>query len=209
MFSGIIQETVKAKNIRRQGKNLWLQISAPKGFMAKVGESVSVDGICSTVEQKKDNYLSFYYMPETLRKTTISKTPESHLFNLERSLTLQSLIGGHLMSGHIDTTAVLESISTQGKSKLMKFRIDQKFTKYIIYKGSIALNGVSLTVVSAGKDYFTVSIIPYTQRHTNLGQLKIGNTVNIELDLIAKYLEKLCYRQPPVKKISRPSKIAQ
>lgn len=191
MFSGIIQKTAKAKNIQRQGKNLWLQISVPSGFTAEEGESISVDGICSTVEQKKGNCLSFYYMPETLHRTTITKTTDSHVFNLERSLTLQSLIGGHLVSGHIDTTAVLESISTQGKSKLMKFNINRKFTKYIIYKGSIALNGVSLTVVSAIKDYFTVSIIPYTQKHTNLGQLKIGDPVNIELDLIAKYLEKL------------------
>ncbi len=209
MFSGIIQETAKAKNIQRQGKNLWLQISAPKGFKAKVGESISVDGICSTVEQKKGNCFSFYYMPETLRKTTISKIPDSHVFNLEKSLTLQSLIGGHLVSGHIDTTAVLESITKQGDSKLIKFKINQRLTKYIIYKGSITINGVSLTVVSAGKDYFTVSIIPYTQRHTNLGQLKIGNTVNIELDLIAKYIEKLSYEQQSVRKVSKRIKIAQ
>lgn len=191
MFSGIIETTIKAKNIVRRGKSINVQFPTPKGFAVKTGDSISVDGVCSTVEKKIGNYFSLYYMPETLRKTTISKTPDSHIFNLERCLTLQSLIGGHLVNGHIDTTSELKSISTEDESKLMKFSIDRKFTKYIIYKGSIALNGVSLTVVSTGKDFFIVSIIPYTQTHTNLGQLKIGDRVNIELDLVAKYLEKL------------------
>lgn len=168
-----------------------MQFTAPKGFKVGLGDSVSVDGICSTVEKKAGNKFSFYYMSETLKRTILAEVPDSHEFNLERCLTLQSLIGGHLVSGHIDTVAKLKSIAGHDDSRLMEFLIEPKFTKYIIYKGSIAVNGVSLTVVSVTKNSFSVSLIPYTLIHTNLGKLKTGDKVNIELDLIAKYLEKL------------------
>lgn len=191
MFSGIIKAKVKANKIEASGNSMRLEFAAPKGFGVSVGDSVCVDGICSTVEKKIGNKFTFYYMPETLKRTTLAQITSSHEFNLERCLTLQSLIGGHLVSGHIDTACQLKSIAIHEDSKLMKFAIDPKFTRYIIYKGSIAVNGVSLTVVSAGKDSFCVSLIPYTLAHTNLGKLEIGDKVNIELDLISKYLEKL------------------
>lgn len=191
MFSGIIEAKVRASKIEKIGNSMRLEFMAPKGFKVSLGESISVDGICSTVEKKTGNKFSFYYMSETLRRTTISQLSDSHEFNLEQCLTLQSLIGGHLVSGHIDTVAKLKSITIQDDSKLMKFAIEPKFTKFIVYKGSVAVNGVSLTVVWAGKNSFSVSLIPYTLGHTNLGKLKTGDKVNIELDLIAKYLEKL------------------
>lgn len=191
MFSGIIKAVSKADKIEVSGNSMKIQFTVPKGFGVSVGDSVSVDGICSTVEGKSGNMFSFYYMPETLERTTLVQIQGSHEFNLERCLTLQDLIGGHLLSGHIDTAAKLKSISTQDGSKLMEFVIGPKFTRYIIYKGSIAVNGVSLTVVSVGKNSFSVSLIPYTLTHTNLGKLKTGDKVNIELDLVAKYLEKL------------------
>ncbi len=191
MFSGIIKAKVKANKIEESGNSMRLHFTAPRGFKTSLGDSVSVDGICSTVEKKTGNKFSFYYMPETLRVTTLAEISDDHEFNLERPLTLQSLIGGHLVSGHIDTVARLKSIKIEQESKLMEFIIDQKFTKYIIYKGSIAVNGVSLTVVSATRNSFCVSLIPYTLSHTNLGKLKVGDKVNVELDLIAKYLEKL------------------
>lgn len=191
MFSGIIKAKAVANKIERTGNSMRLVFTVPKGFGVSLGDSISVDGICSTVERKTGNRLSFYYMPETLKRTTLAEVSDLHEFNLERCLTLQSLIGGHLVSGHIDTVAKLKSITAQDNSKLMEFLIEPKFTKYIIYKGSIAVNGVSLTVVWAGKNSFSVSTIPYTLAHTNLGKLKTGDKVNIELDLIAKYLEKL------------------
>lgn len=191
MFSGITKALVRANKIERVGNSIRLEFTAPKGFRASLGDSISVDGICSTVEKKAGKEFSFYYMPETLKRTTLAEIPDYHEFNLERCLTLQSLIGGHLVSGHIDTAARLKSIVIEGDSRLMEFIIEPKFTKYIVYKGSIAVNGVSLTVVWAGKNSFSVSLIPYTLSHTNLGKLKVGDKVNIELDLIAKYLEKL------------------
>ncbi|MDO8486988.1 MAG: riboflavin synthase [Candidatus Curtissbacteria bacterium] len=191
MFSGIIKAKASANKTEKTGNAMRIEFTAPKGFRVSLGESVSIDGICSTVEKKAGNKFSFYYMAETLKKTTLAQISGSHEFNIERCLTLQSLIGGHLVSGHIDTVALLKSIATQDDSKLMEFVVDPKFTRYIIYKGSIAVNGVSLTVVSVSKNSFRVSLIPYTLAHTNLGKLKAGDKVNIELDLIAKYLEKL------------------
>ncbi|KKR51322.1 MAG: Riboflavin synthase subunit alpha [Candidatus Curtissbacteria bacterium GW2011_GWA1_40_16] len=133
-------------------------------------------------------------MPETLKKTTLSKISSSHLFNLERPLKLNSLVSGHLVSGHIDTIAKVSSIKNEKESAVLIINIPQKFTKYIIYKGSITVNGVSLTIVSTGNSSFTVSLIPYTLTYTNLGQLKVGDLANVEVDQVAKYLEKLVPR---------------
>ncbi len=154
------------------------------------GDSVNVDGVCSTINHLGDSSFSVYYMPETLSKTTMGNLNTDHLFNLEHSLSLKSLIGGHLVSGHIDTIATLLSIKPEQESKVLTFKTLPEFTKYIIYKGSIAINGVSLTIVTVNKESFSVSLIPYTLEHTNLGTLNIGDKVNIEVDLMAKYLEK-------------------
>lgn len=191
MFSGIITATAIAKKIDRSKDSLRVSISAPNGWKLHEGESINIDGICSTVEKIKGGNFSVYYMAETLRKTSLSGLNSSHSFNLERSLTLQSLIGGHLVTGHIDTTASLNTIKKEGDARVLKFKIPSKFTKYIIYKGSVCVNGVSLTIVSVDKGSFVVSLIPYTLSHTNLGELKPKDEVNVELDLIAKYLEKL------------------
>lgn len=191
MFSGIITATAIATKIEKGKDSLRVSLSIPKKWKLQEGESINIDGICSTVEKIKDGIFSVFYMAETLRKTSLSGLVSSHVFNLERSLTLQSLIGGHLVSGHVDTTASLSSIKLEGEAKLLVFKLPSKFTKYIIYKGSICVNGVSLTVVHVYKNSFTVSLIPYTLSHTNLGELKPKDTVNVELDLIAKYLEKL------------------
>lgn len=191
MFSGIVQTTTKARKIEKAKKGLRIFFKQPKGLRVTAGESVSVDGICSTVEKKTKDGFGFYYMPETLKKTTLSKISDSHQFNLETPLKLSSLVSGHLVSGHIDTTAEVSAVKKDEDSILVKFKIGKKFTKYIIYKGSIAVNGVSLTVVSVGSNSFSLSLIPYTLTHTNLGQLKVGDLVNVEVDQVAKYLEKL------------------
>lgn len=191
MFSGIIEKTAVAQKIEKGKDIMRFYLPVPKGWSLSLGESISVDGICSTVEKLTASSFCVYYMPETLRKTNLSSIPEDHIFNLERCLTLETLIGGHLVSGHIDTTATVVKIIEEGESKVITFKIDRGFTKYIIYKGSIAVNGVSLTIVSVDEGSFTVSLIPHTLTHTNLGQLKVKDTVNIEVDMIAKYLEKL------------------
>lgn len=191
MFSGIVEHLVKAAKFNKKVDSLRLTLPIPSNWDLKVGESVNVNGVCSTIESIKNNQFTIFYMMETLRRTNLGEVSENSQFNLERSLTLNSLIGGHLVSGHIDTTATVSEITKEGDSRVLQFKIDSKFTKYIIYKGSIAVNGVSLTIVSVSNSNFTLSLIPYTLTHTNLGSLKVGDKVNIELDLIAKYLEKL------------------
>lgn len=191
MFSGIIEHKTKPNKIV-PGKNMMrVFFPIPKNWTVTLGESINIDGVCSTVEKLSKNEFSVYYMPETLKKTSLSKISDSHFFNLEKCLTLQSLIGGHLVSGHVDTTAQVFSVVNEDESKTLTFKIAEQFTKYIIYKGSICINGVSLTIITVSKDAFSVSLIPYTLTHTNLGNLKKGDLVNIEVDLIAKYLEKL------------------
>ncbi len=191
MFSGIIQTTSKASTIEKDNEGLSLTFKKQIGFTPKLGNSVSVDGICSTIEKVGKNNFSFYFMPETLKRTNIIYAGRDHLFNLELPLTPNGLISGHLVNGHVDTTSKVKSIISEGNSIQIKFQIDPKFTKYIIYKGSITVNGVSLTVVTANPHSFSVCLIPFTLKNTNLGKLKIGDIVNIEVDLIAKYLEKL------------------
>lgn len=191
MFSGIIEDIVKPKKITKTSDGLRITLPAPREWKLGKGESINIDGVCSTVEKISNGIFTVYYMPETLSKTTLSSVSLSHAFNLERSLRLNSLVGGHLVSGHVDTTGVLTSIKKEEDSRILTIKLNPEFTKYIVYKGSITVNGVSLTVVSVSENSFTVSLIPYTLLHTNLGELKVADKVNIEADLIAKYLEKL------------------
>lgn len=191
MFSGIVEGLVIAKKIERVPGGMRLTLPNPWGRKLKRGQSIAVDGACFTIEEAANATFSVFAMPETMKRTTLTRLTKNHSFNLERPLRLNSLVGGHLVSGHIDTTANVTAIHDEDASKLLTFRILRKFARYIVEKGSIALNGVSLTVVSVETSSFTVSLIPYTLSHTNLGLLWIGDVVNIELDLIAKYVEKL------------------
>ncbi|MBI1919304.1 riboflavin synthase [Candidatus Microgenomates bacterium] len=191
MFSGIVQYQKKAVQLKSDSNGTRLILPIPSGWKLLKGESIAIDGICMTIENIKNDTFSFFAMNETLRRTNLLKVDKGHYFNLERPLTLNSLIGGHLVSGHIDTTGFVSKIKTDGSAKVITIKIASRYNKYIIEKGSIAVNGVSLTVVTANKNYFVVSLIPYTLTQTNLGQLTLGDLVNIELDLIAKYLEKL------------------
>lgn len=191
MFIGIIQKTEKAISIEKHAQSMEIAFPIPSLWEITEGESINIDGICSTVKQLNQNTFSVYYMDETLRKTALTSLDKEHVFNLERSLTLQTLISGHLVSGHIDTIARVNNIEEVGDAKILSFSIKKEFTRYIIMKGSITVNGVSLTIVKVYDDSFAVSLIPYTLTHTNLGKLKVGDLVNIEVDMIAKYIEKM------------------
>ena len=191
MFSGIIQNTEKVRKIIKEKDSLRIEIPIPKNWKIEIGESINIDGVCSTVERIKNKMFSVFYMPETLSKTNLSNVNKGHILNLEKSLTLNSLIGGHLVSGHIDTTGKISKIIDEVESRIITINLPRKFTKYIVYKGSICVNGVSLTIVEVYDSSFIVSLIPHTLKNTNLGSLKRGDLVNIEIDLIAKYLEKL------------------
>lgn len=191
MFSGIIQAKIQQIEKEKKEHSITLCLPIPHRWHVSLGESISIDGICSTVKEVDATSFTVYWMDETVKKTTVKSLPDSHFYNLEKCLTLQSLIGGHLVTGHIDTVGKVEKIENIEESRTLTFSLSPAYTKYIIYKGSIAVNGVSLTIVSVTKDFFTVSLIPYTLEHTNLGELKPGDSVNIEVDMIAKYVERL------------------
>lgn len=191
MFSGIIEGIGKTVSIEKNGSGINAVFKIPHGWELTAGESINIDGVCSTITLVKNENFTVFWMIETLRVTVLSDISNSHQFNLERCLTLNALIGGHLVSGHVDCAGVVATIKIQGEAKILTIKLPVKFARYLIYKGSVAVNGVSLTVVEVSKDNFVVSLIPYTIKHTNLGSLKVGDKVNIEVDLIAKYLEKL------------------
>lgn len=191
MFTGIIQTQQKPKHIKKEKNGMELVFAIPKGFSLAAGDSIAIDGICSTVKSLTDTTFTVYYMPETLRKTHVHSVSDDHAFNLEQPLTLNTMLGGHLVNGHVDTTGTVTRVEKDGEALNLTIRIPETYTRYIIYKGSICVNGTSLTVTHVTTNTFAVSLIPYTQTHTNLGVLQKGDIVNIEVDFLAKYLEKL------------------
>lgn len=191
MFSGIVETTSPVERVRVAREQRIFSIRLPRGWKFREGESVSVDGVCSTVQKSNGRVFQVTYMPETLRKTTLGHIDAGDDVNLERSLRLNSLIGGHLVQGHVDTTARIVSVRNEGEAKIYGFELPRRFSRYIIEKGSIAVDGISLTVVDSRPGRFTVSLLAYTLARTTLGRKRVGDRVNIELDLLAKYLEKL------------------
>lgn len=165
----------------------------PSGLKEQIqpGLSIAINGVCLTVKDRKKEYIYVDVMEETLKKTTMGDLQLNTLVNLELPVTSQTLFSGHLVQGHIDGTAKLGDITKAGDSHILKFSIPASLSKYIVPKGSIAVCGIALTVIEARKDYFTVGIIPFTWTHTMLHTLKIEDLVNIEVDILAKYVERL------------------
>lgn len=189
MFTGIITHVGKISK-KQIGK---LTISNNSSFLSKIkrGMSIAVNGICLTLVSKSKSSFSIDFIPETENKTTLKYLKKGSLVNLELPATPSSFLSGHILLGHIDTTTMLASIEEEKNSKILKFKISPSLSKYIVSKGPIALNGISLTIIEAGSDYLTVGIIPYTWNKTMLHSLKLGDFVNIEADILAKYLERL------------------
>ncbi len=191
MFSGIIEATSSVVSVQKARGQHIVTIRLPRGWKFREGESVSVEGVCSTVQKSTRQTFCVTYMPETLRKSTLGALRAGSRVNLERSLRLSSLIGGHLVQGHVDTTARIRKISKEGEARIYEFELPRRFSRYIIEKGSIAVDGISLTVVSPRPGRFSVSLLAYTLARTTLGGKRAGSRVNIEIDLLAKYVEKL------------------
>ncbi|MBI2018002.1 riboflavin synthase [Candidatus Daviesbacteria bacterium] len=189
MFTGIITHLGK---IRKKLKNS-LNIKTDHNLISKLsnGTSIAVNGICLTVIGKSESIFSVDFMPETENKTNIKYLRVGDLVNLELPATYESFLSGHIVQGHIDGVGRLKSIEKQNNSHLLKFVVPKALSKYIIEKGSIAVDGISLTVIETEKDQFSVGIIPHTWDHTILHTLKVGDVVNIEADLLAKHMEKL------------------
>ena len=192
MFTGIIEETGIIKSIKNGAHSSQLTIHA-KVVIAdvKVGDSICTNGICLTVTSFGPDYFVVDVMPETIRQTSFSSLKTGNMVNLERALRLMDRIGGHLVSGHIDGTGKIARRWEEDNAVWFKVLADSSILRYIVDKGSVALDGISLTVTTADAGSFSVSIIPHTQSMTTLLHKKTGDLLNIECDVIGKYIEKL------------------
>jgi riboflavin synthase len=192
MFTGIIEEIGKVEGISKQGRNLKLRIKASKILNdLKVGDSININGACQTVITADGNSFTVEAVEETLRKTNLSELKRNDAVNLERAARLSDRLGGHLLTGHIDCVGEIKSITKREGSSLYEFQLPEKFLIYLVEKGSVAVDGISLTVVEVKGNSFNVSIIPFTLENTVLGKKKLGDVVNIETDLIGKYVESI------------------
>lgn len=192
MFTGLIKEMgqLVSTTVIAEGKRL--RIKAPKliGEIA-IDDSVSVNGVCQTAIAIDGECFEMIAVHTTLEKTTLGKLKQGDKVNLELALRASDRLGGHIVQGHVNGTAVLEHIENFGENYNLKFKIPNELRKYIIAEGSIAIEGISLTVSSIGETWFSVTIIPHTWANTILGLRKVGDQVNIEVDVLAKYLENL------------------
>lgn len=191
MFTGIIENKTK---VISTSENLGIKkVEFEKTFELVItnGSSVSIDGVCSTVTDFSTTAFSVDYMPETLSKTTMKNIVAGNMVNIERSLKAGDPIDGHFVYGHVDCVGIIDKVKNEGGSKVFSISISKEFHKYVAYKGSVALNGVSLTISNITKRGFEVSLIPYTLEHTTFGDRKVGDMVNVETDIIARYLERI------------------
>jgi riboflavin synthase len=191
MFTGLVEEVGRIGEIRRSGQAMVLKVLCQKVLEGtQLGDSIAVNGICLTATQLGDNYFVADVMPETVKRTHLGKIQSGTYVNLERAVAAGQRMGGHFVQGHVDGTGVLVERTPYGNATLFRFRAPTELTHFMIEKGSIAINGISLTIVDVGSDFFTVSIIPHTLKQTQLQYAKPGDVVNLECDMIAKYLAK-------------------
>jgi riboflavin synthase len=187
MFTGIIEQTARIKSVRAQKKGLRVVIEKPRGWKLIVGQSICVNGICSTVVTHSARVFDVHYMPETLLKTTARALAAGSVVNLERSLVYGARIEGHFVLGHVDGEAVVTGVTKQGSSRLISIQLPSAFRRYVALHGSITVNGVALTVARLTGRLCTVALIPHTLMYTNLGTLEKGDAVNLEVDYLARY----------------------
>ena len=191
MFTGLVEGTGRVVFVE---KGDMVQISIFAGRLAedtKLGDSVSVNGVCLTVNEREDDTLIFCAMPETLRRTALGKLKEGNIVNLERAMTPQTRFGGHIVQGHVDGVGEVRAVRPEGGAELWEFTAPEAVLKYAVEKGSVCVDGISLTLVSVKESSFIVSILPQTKKATNLRNLMPGDQVNLEADIIAKYVERL------------------
>ena len=193
MFTGIIQAKGSVQEVisSKEGAHLKINSNTLNLSDSKIGDSIAVDGVCLTVTELSEDWFSTDVSNETMSCTTFSELSQGQSVNLERSLRLNQGIDGHLVSGHVDGIGEIHSIDEDGDSVRIKVEVQGDIMKYIANKGSICINGVSLTVNSVESNIFDVNIVPHTFSVTTLGDLKLNSFVNLEIDLIARYVERL------------------
>jgi len=191
MFTGLIEGTGKVAKVEPHGKDMRLSIESSSDLRGlEIGESISVDGVCLTVVAWERRAFAVDVSRETLNRSNLGQRRVGDHVNLERALRLGDRLGGHLVNGHIDGRARVISRKTMGESVVLEFEVDASLARYLIEKGSVAINGVSLTVNRCDEKSFEVNVVPHTARVTTIDKLKEGSQVNIEVDMIGKYVEK-------------------
>ncbi|MBW2652727.1 MAG: riboflavin synthase [Deltaproteobacteria bacterium] len=197
MFTGLIEETGAVVKIARKGEGAIITISHSSALDdLKLGDSISVDGICLTITHIQSPCFRAEASGETVRRTTLGSKKIHQKVNLERALRLNERLGGHIVTGHIDEVGKISSIVPEGTSQKITFQITRRIAQYLVAKGSVAVDGISLTVNEVSSEHFSVNVIPYTTFNTSLETKKAGDEVNIETDIIGKYVEKLIARDP-------------
>jgi len=194
MFTGIVEEIGKVTSVKLG--NLVIAASDVLQRM-ELGGSIAVNGVCLTITNLNPNSFSADVMPETLKRTNLGLLSAGGKVNLERPLAIGGRLGGHLVQGHVDDTGRVASVTWNNGAVLIKFEAPPEVMRYVVVKGFIAVDGVSLTVVSKDTGLFQISIVDYTRKYTTLGSRKVGDLVNLEVDIIAKYVEQLCQTRSP------------
>ncbi len=192
MFTGLIEEIGIVKSIHQSGKSATLVVAASRVLEdVKLGDSISTNGVCLTVTQFNSNEFTVDVMPETMKRSNLEKLKSGSKVNLERAMKVGDRFGGHIVSGHIDGMGIIKAFKEDDNAIWVSVSCDNEILKYIIEKGSIAIDGISLTVAYVDDMTFNVSIIPMTRNDTTLISRKIGDKVNLECDIVGKYVEKL------------------
>ena len=191
MFTGIIETLGTVKEIKKEQDNLQITINSSITSELKIDQSVAHNGICLTVVAIEEDSYRVTAIRETIEKTNLSEWKVSDIINLERAMKLGDRLDGHIVQGHVDQTGICNAITEVNGSWYFTFEYDKSLKNITIEKGSITINGVSLTVVNSDENSFSVAIIPYTYEHTNFKNFKIGTKINLEFDVIGKYISRL------------------
>ena len=188
MFTGIVEEVGRIVAIGEGGLIAEAAVTLEE---TRIGDSLSVNGACLTVTDMTDSRVSFDVMPETLRRTAMSALKPGSAINLERAVTFSSRLGGHLVQGHVDATGTVTAITPEADARVVRVSVPPEVMRYLVDKAFIAVNGISLTVMDVDETSFAVSLVRHTYEHTDLGEAYVGMPVNLEIDILAKYTERL------------------
>jgi riboflavin synthase len=195
MFTGIIEEVGTVRHIGTTPSGSRIEVAASRAVEGlKVDDSMSVAGVCLTVIERDDRSFTADLVPETLSRTTLGELSRGSHVNLERAATPTTALGGHFVQGHIDATTKLLEWQAEGAGARFRFALPKALARYVVMKGFITLDGVSLTVAKLGKTFFEIALIPHTAERTTLGALRPGGAVNVEVDVLAKYVERIVRR---------------
>ena len=207
MFTGLVAELGTVRGLKRVQNSYHLTVAARKVLdNLKIGDSVAVNGVCLTASEISGNTFTADVMNETFHRSSLSELKSGSHVNLERAMAADGRFGGHIVAGHVDGTGIITNIKKDDNAVWYTISADSSIMKYIIEKGSVAVDGISLTVAEVLKDSFSVSVIPHTAKETILSQKKLGDTVNLENDLVGKYVEKLLnfnHDEKPKSRITR------